>query len=250
MEITGEYVSFVRIEDGAFMMGSPVSEPGHSDNEIQHQVTISSFYMCKYPVIQEAYRAIMGNNPSYFKGNNLPVECVSWFDAIKYCNHLSQREGLIPVYTVNGNVMWNRNTNGYRLPTEAEWEYACRAGTTTPFSTGSNITTEQANYNGNYPYNNDIKGKYRKKTTPVGSFAQNSWGLCDMHGNVWEWCWDWYGDYNTFDLISPAGTSTGTDRVIRGGSWNNSAAHTRSAYRGSGTPAVRGSLIGFQLVRP
>jgi formylglycine-generating enzyme required for sulfatase activity len=138
------------------------------------------------------------------------------------------------------------------LPTEAEWEYACRAGTTTPFSTGNNITTSQANYNGNYPYNNNAKGEYCEKTTPVGSFAPNAWGLYDMHGNVWEWCWDWFEDYNYTAQTDPVGASSGFDRVIRGGGWYNNALSARSATRGESIPSVRGEGegdVGFRLVR-
>jgi formylglycine-generating enzyme required for sulfatase activity len=147
------------------------------------------------------------------------------------------------------NVRWNRDANGYRLPTEAEWEYACRAGTTTPFNTGNNITTNQANYNGNNPYNNNAKGENRQRTMPVGSFAPNPWGLHDMHGNVFELCWDWYGDYPTLSQTDPSGASFGTSRVIRGGSWNNSAGGARSALRNIISPAYRYAFVGFRLVR-
>ena len=178
------------------------------DFEVQRQVNVGSFYMGKYPVTQREYQSVIGSNPSYFKGDTLPVEHVSWFDTITYCNKLSEYEGLSPAYTINGSdVIWDRNANGYRLPTEAEWEYACRAGTATPFNKGDN--TSEANYNGDYPYNNNIKGILRERTRPVGSFALNAWGLYDMHGNVWEWCWDWYGDYDTVDLNNPKGASSG-----------------------------------------
>jgi formylglycine-generating enzyme required for sulfatase activity len=181
----------VKIQGGTFMMGSPANEPGRDSDETQHQVTVSSFYMNRYEVTQAEYRAVMWTNPSRFKGDNLPVEEVSWYDAVAYCNQRSEAEGLNPAYVINGtDVRWNRAVNGYRLPTEAEWEYACRAGTTTPFNTGDNITTDQANYEGNNPYNNNAKGVYRERPVNVGSFAANPWGLYDMHGNVWEWCWD------------------------------------------------------------
>jgi len=249
------------------MMGSPANEPGRYDNEgPQHQVTVSGFYMGKYEVTQKEYEEVMEANPSHFTGDNLPVENISWYDAVEYCNRRSQEEGLTPAYTINMNqrdanntnsydevkwtVTWNRNANGYRLPTEAEWEYACRAGTTTPFSTGNNITTSQANYDGNYPYNNNAKGTYREKTTPVGSFAPNPWGLYDMHGNVWEWCWDWYRDYSTDALTDPTGPISGDFRVQRGGSWGSNASYARSVVRSSHNPIYRFYYYGFRLVRP
>jgi formylglycine-generating enzyme required for sulfatase activity len=246
---------FVRIQGGTFMMGSPASEASRNSNEVQHQVTVSSFFMGKYEVTQREYQAVMGTNPSFFKGDNLPVEKVSWFEAVEYCNARSRKEGLTPAYTISGSgdsrtVTWNRNVNGYRLPTEAEWEYACRAGTTTPFSTGSNITTNQANYDGNNPYNGNAKGTYREKTTAVDSFAANVWGLYDMHGNVWEWCWDWYGSYSSGAQTDPVGASSGTYRVLRGGSWYFNGRNLRSAFRDFDTPSARGSDLGFRLARP
>jgi len=241
---------FVRIQGGTFSMGSPSTEPGRGDDETQHEVTVSSFYMGKHEVTQGEYEAVMGTNPSYFKGDNLPVENVSWYDAVEYCNALSRKEGRSPAYRVKGTeVTWNRGANGYRLPTEAEWEYACRAGTTTPFNTGNNITTGQANYDGNYPYNGNEKGQYRQKTTPVGSFAANGWGLYDMHGNVWEWCWDWYGSYPSGSQTDPFGASSGVGRVDRGGSWGSYALNLRSANRSYYGPSYRYNYgIGFRLV--
>ncbi|MCL2880462.1 MAG: SUMF1/EgtB/PvdO family nonheme iron enzyme [Treponema sp.] len=248
--------NFIRINGGTFTMGSPANEPGRFDYEdMQHQVTISSFYIGKYQVTQKEYRDIMGSNPGNFKGDNLPVEQVSWFDTIEYCNRRSLKEGLTPTYTVSGSgdkrtVTWNRTANGYRLPTEAEWEYACRAGTTTPFSTGNNITTAQANYDGNYPYNNNAKGIYRGTTTAVGSFPPNPWGLYDMHGNVWEWCWDWYGNYSNGTQAYPVGPASGSSRVLRGGSWDALGQNLRSAIRVSYYPSNGHDDIGFCLVRP
>jgi len=232
----------VRIEGGTFTMGSPANEAGRFDDEgPQHRVTVSTFYMSKYQVTRAEYESVMKTNPSNFKGANLPVEQVSWYNAVEYCNALSQREGLTPAYNIDksrkdpdnksglDDLKWivtrNPNANGYRLPTEAEWEYACRAGTTTPFNTGNNITTNQANYDGNYPYNNNAKGTYREKTTPVGSFAPNPFGLYDMHGNVWEWCWDWYGNYKNEAQTNPTGAVSGAYRVIRGGGWYITAAY-------------------------
>jgi formylglycine-generating enzyme required for sulfatase activity len=247
-------------------MGSPSSEADRNDNETQHQVTVSSFYMGKYEVTQKEWREVMGNNPSYFKGDSLPVENVSWYDAVEYCNKLSQKEGLTPAYTivkdrsdpnnrstddtVRWQVTWNRNAGGYRLPTEAEWEYACRAGTTTPFNTGNNIGVDIANYNGIYPYNNGSKGVNRGKTVAAGSFPPNPWGLYDMHGNVWEWCWDWAGYYSSGAQTDPAGPSTGAGRVRRGGAFGFSAVDLRSACRGYPDPSYRQQTVGFRLVRP
>jgi formylglycine-generating enzyme required for sulfatase activity len=242
---------FVRINGGTFTMGSPANEPQRDDDEVQHQVKVSSFYIGKYEVTQKEYQEVMGINISEFKGDNLPVEMVSWYDAVEYCNKRSQKEGLTPAYTINGtNVTWNRNANGYRLPTEAEWEFACRAGTTTPFNTGNNITTSQANYDGNFPYNNNAKGEYREKTTPVGTFSPNLWGLYDMHGNVHEWCWDWYGVFSGGAQTDPVGAVDGTDRVVRGGSWYFDGLYLRSAIRSYAGPSNRVGIIGFRLVRP
>ena len=246
-------VPFVRINGGTFIMGSPANEPDRSGNEVRHQVKVSDFYMGEHEVTQEEWQKVMGTYPSKFKGDNLPVENVSWYDAIDYCNKMSENEDLTPAYTVIGkSVTWNREANGYRLPTEAEWEYACKAKimTPSPFSTGDNITTGQANYNGNYPYNNNAKGEYREKTTPVRSFAPNELGLYDMHGNVWEWCWDWYGDYSSSPQTDPEGASSGSHRVLRGGGWVAEAQFLRSAYRGKRDPSdLGGSDIGFRLVR-
>ncbi|MDR1218295.1 MAG: formylglycine-generating enzyme family protein [Treponema sp.] len=256
----------VRIAGGTFTMGSPSTEVGRGSDETQHSVTISKpFYIGKYEVTQKEWYDVMGSNPSYFKGDNLPVEQVSWYDVIEYCNKRSEREWLTPAYTIDktrsdGNntngrdnvkwvVTWDRNANGYRLPTEAEWELACRAGTSTPFYTGSDITTNHANYNGNYPYNNNAKGEYRGKTWAVGSGTPNPWGLYDMSGNVYEWCWDWYGAYSGTQT-DPAGVAGGSYRVVRGGSWCNYAQYVRSAYRFSDAPSSRYGTFGFRLVRP
>jgi formylglycine-generating enzyme required for sulfatase activity len=257
---------FVRIQGGTFTMGSPENEPERQDYEGLRQVTVSSFYMGKYEVTQKEYQEIMGTNPSVFKGDNLPVENVNWYEAVEYCNKRSQKEGLTPAYAINKNqkdlnntysndnvkwtVMWNRSANGYRLPTETEWEYACRAGTTTPFSTGDNITTSQANYNGRFPYNDNDKGMFHKKTLPVGSFEPNAWGLYDMHGNVWEWCWDWYDtNYSNGAKTDPMGALSGAGRMVRGGSWTAPAEYARSASQVSMYPNNKYNYLGIRLVR-
>ncbi len=199
---------FLLITGGTFNMGSPDDEAWRSADETQHSVTVSDFYMSAYEVTQQEYQDVMGDNPSNFSGQNLPVESISWLNAVAYCNARSEQEGLTPVYTIDGtSVSWDRSANGYRLPTEAEWEYACRAGTTTPFNTETSISAEESNYWGDYPYmiednyfnqsNLETQpGVYRQTTVEVNSFSPNAWGLYNMHGNVGEWVWDYYGEYS------------------------------------------------------
>lgn len=253
--------NMIFIKGGTFTMGSAENEAWRGEDEIQHQVSISDFYMSPYEVTQEEYQEVMGENPSTFSGNDLPVENVTWYDAIDYCNKRSELEGLTPVYIVSdGKVSWNRSADGYRLPTEAEWEYAARAGTTTPFNTETSISAQEANYYGHYPYQIEENyfsqdeldtqpGEYRETTIPVGSFKANQWGLYDMHGNVEEWCFDYYGAYDISQQQDPAGPSTGTFKVARGGGWNDFAKHLRSAYRTSFVPEHSASNIGFRVVR-
>ncbi|MDR1931631.1 MAG: SUMF1/EgtB/PvdO family nonheme iron enzyme [Spirochaetales bacterium] len=228
---------FVYVSPGAFTMGSPVSEEGRSDNEVQHRVNVSGFFMGKYEVTQREYAALMRANPSGFRGDNKPVEKVSWLDAVRYCNERSRREGLAPAYTVNGSaVTWNRAANGYRLPTEAEWEYACRAGGAGPFS------VSRANFN-----KNSRRGG--AETNTVGSADPNRWGLYDTHGNVWEWCWDWFGNYRTGDQTDPTGPASGATRVTRGGCYYSANAQLRAAHRGSSLPEHTDVSLGFRLAR-
>jgi formylglycine-generating enzyme required for sulfatase activity len=233
----GVPANFVYIRGGSFTMGSPENEPGHESNETRHQVRVSDYYMGKYEVTQAEWESVTGTNPSYFKGVNLPVESVSWDDCQSFIETLNRKTG-----------------KTYRLPTEAEWEYACRAGRTTPFNTGGNLTTDQANYDGNYPYNNNQKGIYRQNTVAVNSFTPNAWGLYNMHGNVWEWCSDlfdanYYAVCNAKGVVfNPENTATGSLRVLRGGSWISLAALCRSASRLNTSPGHRYYLIGFRLV--
>ncbi|MCP4350629.1 MAG: SUMF1/EgtB/PvdO family nonheme iron enzyme [Desulfobacterales bacterium] len=226
-------MKFVYIKPGAFTMGSPdESEKGRNGDEKQHRVTLTKgFYMQTTEVTQRQWKAIMGSNPSSFKGcEECPVENVSWNDTQEFIKKLNQkREGV------------------YRLPTEAEWEYAARAGTDTPFYFGKCLSTDQANYNGNYPLEGCPKGEYREKTTPVASFKANLWGLYDMHGNVWEWCQDWYSNYPSTAVSDPSGPKTGSDRVFRGGSWGNAAGRCRSASRNHYSPGGRSRYLGFRL---
>jgi formylglycine-generating enzyme required for sulfatase activity len=240
----------VYIEGGTFSMGSPASEDERDIDELLHQVDVSSFFIGKYEVTQNEYNKIMKENPCNFKGEKLPVESISWYKAIEFCNKLSISRGLNPAYMLDGtSVMWDKNADGYRLPTEAEWEYACRAGTDTPFNTGGNITTEQANYDGNYPYSDNDKGAFLKTTMPVGSYPANAWGLYDMHGNVFEWCWDWHANYVRDRQADPTGPASGTFHIIRGGSWVNGGRALRSACRGIFISGDGNERIGFRLAR-
>ena len=194
------------------------------------------FWLGKYEVRQAEYEALMGKNPSNFKGGNLPVECVSWHDAQKFCDKLNEKYR-------------DRLPAGYKfaLPTEAQWEYACRAGTTTNFSYGNASDTGKMNFNGNYPDGGGDKGIYRESTVPVGSLGyKNDFGLYDMHGNVWEWCADWYGAY-TADTTDPVGPTSGSNRVGRGGGWCDIARGCRSACRGTFKPGSRDSIFGFRV---
>lgn len=227
----------------------------------QHSVTVSDFYISPYELTQADFQMVTDGNPSSFSGENLPVENISWLDAISYCNARSELEGLTPAYTVDGqNVTWNREANGYRLPTEAEWEYACRAGTTTPFNTENSPSADEVNYYGHYPYeiegnyfsqgNLDTQpGQYRETTVDVGSFSPNAYGLYDMHGNVSEWVWDYYGSYSTEEQTDPTGPETGSLRVYRGGGWNDFAKNMRSAYRATLEQDHGSFNIGIRLVR-
>lgn len=246
-----EQGEFIQIAGGTFTMGSPSEERWRETDEVQHEVTLGSYLIAKYEVTQAEYTALMGTNPSHFKGNDLPVEMVSWFDAINYCNALSSKDGLTPAYMIEGTeVIWNREANGYRLPTEAEWEYACRAGTDSPFSTGRNITVEQSNWYSSYPYiEGEGGGAYRRQTVRVSEFEPNQWGLYNMHGNVSEWCWDIYGAYQTGGQSDPTGAETGLNRVSRGGGWYDYAKHVRSAYRSVAPPDYTDYKRGFRLAR-
>lgn len=242
-------------------MGSPDTEGWRSEDETQHTVTVSDFYRGQYEVTQDEYERVMGNNPSHFSGGNLPVEHLTWLEAAAYCNARSEAEGLAPAYAIEGqSVTWNRGADGYRLPTEAEWEYACRAGTATPFNTETSISAEESNYYGHYPYEIEENyfsqdnletrpGLYRETTVEVGSFSPNAYGLYDMHGNVGEWVWDYYGTYDAAEQTDPAGPETGSLKVYRGGGWNDFAKNMRSSYRATLAADQSSFSVGIRLVR-
>jgi formylglycine-generating enzyme required for sulfatase activity len=236
----------VLIPAGTFMMGSPESEAGRSSDETQHQVTISKpYYLGKYQVTQAQWQQVMGNNPSHFKGDKLlPVENVLWDDTQAFCRKLKEI-----------------TQAPFAIPTEAQWEYACRAGTNTPFHFGSELNGSQANCNGNNPYPKiegwfgitKNKGPYLEKTTPVGKYPANAWALHDMHGNVWEWCLDqWHASYNGAPQDGSAwvdqDVNNDKQRLLRGGSWYFVPRYCRSASRDHSPPDDASYIIGFRVV--
>ncbi len=204
---------------GTFMMGSPSSEEGRSGDETQHRVTLTKgFWMLETQVTQKMWESVMGNNPSYFKGAQNPVEEVSWNDCQEFCKALSRKLG--------GSI---------KLPTEAQWEYACRAGTTGAYAGDLDAMAWYCGNSGN-------------KTPPVGTKQANAWGLYDMHGNVYEWCQDWFGDYPTNSVTDPTGPANGSNRVYRGGSWDNDAEFCRSALRCYNSPEYRSDRLGLRVL--
>jgi formylglycine-generating enzyme required for sulfatase activity len=241
---TGVALRLIAIRAGDLLMGSPAHEPEREGNEgPQHRVTLGAFLLGQTAITQAQWREVaswppagraLNADPSEFKGADRPVERVSWDDAIEFCRRLSRDTG-----------------RTYTLPSEAQWEYACRAGTTTPFAFGKTITTELANYDGNYSYANGPKGEYRQQTTPVGMFPANAWGLQDMHGNVYEWCLDhWHGSYEGAPVDGSAWVSGGDQdrRLLRGGSWFNVPRLCRSACRARARPDDAGTDVGFRVV--
>lgn len=231
--------AMVVIPAGEFLMGSPASEAKRDSNEgPPHPVKLKSFALGQTEVTQMQWRQVMGGDPPelYFNGcDDCPVENVSWNDIQGFLKKLNSKTG-----------------KRYRLPSESEWEYAARAGTRTPFSTGNTITPEQANFDGVYTYNGSSKGRYREQTIAVGSFKPNDFGLYDMHGNVWEWVEDcWHDDYNGAPGDGSAWTSNCAEnrRVLRGGSWNDNPRYLRSAFRYGEAPVYRGDYGGFRVAR-
>ena len=254
------------IPAGAFDMGTPDSEA--KEEKPLHRVRITRpFYLGTYEVTQAEYRAVMGTNPSWFSvggggedtvagmdTSRFPVETVSWLDAVMFCNMLSEREGLRPCYGAGGEVI--AGGTGYRLPTEAEWEYACRARTMTAFAFGDRLSYTKANFYGNSTYGNpsyngSANVPYLGRTAPEGSYPPNAFGLINMHGNILEWCSDWYDDkyYAKSPVDDPSGPSHGSNRAIRGGSWGSAAEFCRAAHRYGSTPTRGGTDLGVRLAR-
>jgi formylglycine-generating enzyme required for sulfatase activity len=256
----GVVLTMVQIPAGSFLMGSPANEPGRLDREgPQHDVRLGAFFLAQTPISQAQWRAVAQWKPaaggpawqleldpdlSHFKGDpqgdapkkgQRPVERVSWLEAMEFCRRLSQRTG-----------------RTYTLPSESQWEYACRAGSTTPFHVGATLTPELANYDGNYTYGDGPKGTYREQTTDVASFPANAWGLHDLHGNVWEWCADhWHDSYDFAPgddqpWLIPAAADD-APRLLRGGSWIHYPRNCRSAYRGNHHPDCRYFNVGFRV---
>jgi len=222
----------VAIPAGSFLRGSPSDEDRRENDEVQHEVRISrGFYMGATEVTQAEWQTVMGTNPAAYKADTGPVHLIDWNDARRFCEKLSELDG-----------------RSYRLPTEAEWEYACRANTSTPFHHGWSTDTDQANYRGDVGYGGGAPGINRRKTIPVGQFPPNDWGLQDMHGNVFEWCSDWYAAYPDGPVTDPKGPAAGTARVFRGGSFYNLPHLTRSAFRGLSAPSYSSRLVGVRVV--
>ncbi|WP_293130524.1 formylglycine-generating enzyme family protein [Microcoleus sp. bin38.metabat.b11b12b14.051] len=229
----GVVLEMVDIPGGTFMMGSPETEAGRSETESpQHQVTVPVFFAGKYPITQAQWQAVMGNNPSTVKGEKLPVETVNWNEAVEFCRQLSEKTG-----------------KNYRLLSEAEWEYACRARTTTPFYFGDTITTDLVNYDGRYPFGGAPRGPYRAQTMDVGSFPPNPFGLYDMYGQVWEWCSDrWHNSYDGAPIDGSSWESEADHyRVQRGGSRYSNAVYCRAANRNYNLARHSNGLMGFRV---
>ena len=229
-------MEFIHVEPGRYQMGSSPDVPGHQSDEVLHEVVLTKgFYLGRFEVTQGEWVSVMGSNPSQFPdcGLRCPVDTVS-FLAIQ--GFIERLEAL-------------SSGNRFRLPTEAEWEYACRAGTHSPFSTGGALSTQEANFDGRYPYPGQPSGTFLRSPAPVGSYPPNPWGFYDLHGNLWEWCSDWYGPYPDGPVQDPRGPDGGDLRVIRGGSWFFDANSCRCALRYTHRPQDDGFSLGFRLVR-
>ncbi len=224
-------VEYVWIAPGRFTMGMASDDIGRSSGASRHEVVLTKgFWLGVHEITQAQWEAVMAGNPSHFRGPNLPVDQVSWDDVQDFISKLNARVG-----------------DAVRLPTEAEWEYACRSGTKTPFSCGKNLSDGEANCDGTGGYGAAREGVFRETTTPIGSFPANAWGLHDMHGNVWEWCEDWHGEYRKGSATDPKGPDTGRYRVLRGGSWRSAPSACRSGNRSWSASGHRGNHVGFRL---
>lgn len=232
-EVNGIVQRMRWIQPGNFLIGSPEDEPERSSDELQHEVVLTQgFWLADTACTQALWQAVIGENPSCFRGAKRPVENISFKDCERFLVQINQLRSL-----------------ELQLPTEAQWEYACRAGMETPFLFGETITVEQVNYDDDYPYQGCEKGKYRKETVDVKTLPANQWGLYEMHGNIWEWCSDWYGPYNKGRIVNPVGPETGEARVLRGGSWVDLARYCRSAFRYALRPGKRYESCGFRISR-
>ena len=230
----GVRYGFRWIPPGTFMMGAGKGEPKGWHDETQHKVTLTKgFWLGETTVTQSLWQGVMGENPSQFKGDNLPVENVSWEYCQKFLQALNRKKPALQL----------------RLPSEAQWEYACRAGTKTIFHFGDSINTDQANYDGREPMAGAAMGVYQGKTVLVNAFAPNAWGLHQMHGNVWEWCQDWLGDYPENFIFDPVGPGNGRSRILRGGSFICGGWDCRASIRGSDTEKFQDFDAGFRLAR-
>jgi formylglycine-generating enzyme required for sulfatase activity len=286
VNIDGVKLELVLVPPGRFLMGSPETEPAHAPEEFQHAVELTRpFYISRFAVTQEQFQRLMNRNPSSFqKGKiddqrlaglsdtkRLPVEEVTWYDAVELCNQLSLRQGKRPCYRLTdvrrggdseitkAGVEIVAGADGFRLATEAEWEFAARAGTRSPFFFGDTLNGDRANCNGEHPYGTDVKGKFWDRPQPVGSYEANALGLCDMHGNVWQWCQDgaharrWYrADFFHSEAAhkDPQGSVSGALHVMRGGAWFNYPWSCRAAIRAAYPPEFRTDGIGIRVVRP
>jgi formylglycine-generating enzyme required for sulfatase activity len=229
----------IRVEGGTFLMGSD-----EKSNERPHEVTLSTFFIAETEVTQALWKAVMGNNPSAFRGDTLPVDSVSWLDAVRFCNALSEKEGLVPAYEISGDtVAWNKTANGYRLPTESEWEYAARGGPRGASDRAAYAGGENPQELGWYDANSGRASK------PVKSKAPNGLGLYDMSGNLWEWCWDYYGEYPREASVNPEGAAASARRVLRGGAWFNPVNLLKVTYRYWNAPGFKVNSAGFRLAQ-
>jgi len=246
-------LEMINIPAGTFLIGS---DKGYVVNESPRiSINLNSFYISRYEITQFQYETIMKTNPSYYIWGDCPVEQVTWFDAINFCNQLSIKEGLNQAYLISDSiVIWNKEANGYRLPTEAEWEYACKAKTETDYYSGDMTRAEGTssidtalNKAGWYIANSE------QITHIVGQKQPNAFGLYDMHGNVWEWCWDWFEDksylYLENNILNPSGKEIGIEKCLRGGSWFNNAFNCRSTLRYYANPTYKNVAVGFRIAK-